>query len=175
MSFSSSVGFFFVGLILLMLSGIPCGYALATNVLQGLGTGLISGVLLLVIDGIKTKEKRNNNIKLKRMQSINIYIFKSLIVCEAIRKEGHITKSNHMKELTDYYLELDNIPFQIVEIETDDLANCVEKVIHSMKEYIEEEADIEVLIKLLADVHKKMIDEEIRIQNYIDEIDLQII
>ncbi|MCI9077319.1 MAG: hypothetical protein HFH68_00140 [Lachnospiraceae bacterium] len=49
---------FIIATFLLIVSLLPGGYEEATNILQGLATGVISGIVLLFINGIKSKEYR---------------------------------------------------------------------------------------------------------------------
>ena len=49
---------FILAFLLLILSWCPCGYQEVTGILQGLGTGLLSGIVLLFVTGIKSKEHK---------------------------------------------------------------------------------------------------------------------
>ncbi len=72
-----TVWLFMIAVLLIIISCCPGGYEEATSILQGVATGLVSGIVLLLVTGIKSKEY-------KQLTEIYNIIYESVLVFSKI-------------------------------------------------------------------------------------------
>lgn len=113
---------FIIGCILILISFVPNGIKEATEILQGIGGGLISGIVVLFISGIKSVEYRQLKEMYSAIDDYNMKIFSIMKRIESVLKNSHATKS--IKELENFYADLDD--YSIDKLDFD----CYEKKLH---------------------------------------------
>lgn len=106
---------FIISILLMIVSLCPGGWAEMTGILQGLSTGLLSGMVLLLITGIKGKE-------VKQLSNIcNFWIEVNRIIINGVQLYStlyHSTYHGKKEAMTfdEYLLVMDNTYFKFVSL-----------------------------------------------------------
>lgn len=140
-----------LGLMFLLISSLNGGYEWWTDILQGLGTGLITGVAVLFIGGIKNYEINKLQTEIDELQDINVALFFSLKICKDVA-EHRENITNKIEKLTDCYLDLDQMDISIIP----ENKEAIEKIVDKLKIYIEGEGDLLELGIALSEIYEKM-------------------
>lgn len=129
----------FASLLLMILSICPFVYPKLVGILQGLSTGLLSGMVLLLITGIKTQEQKNLQKTYDAIHMCNLsfpIIFSAFSNLEQYLFHNNKSSDNYEElynRISNAHLECQNEYIKLMDI---DSTFIPEDICHDLKEYL---------------------------------------
>lgn len=158
-----------IGILCIIISAIPYGYEWGTGILQGIGTGLVTGVVVLLISGFKRIQYDSIVNAHDKLCECNKCLFSTILLCYDLTKNEK-TYEDVIKSLEDYYASLADMvweDFQYDDIITEKkFISCV----NSMERYINDREGLEELVEILLRCYDRLFHEEIAKKNAIREL-----